>query len=288
MTSEMKTKNTKPKSERKVNIKKKKEQKKEVDNVNTKILNRIIGSNLTKENENRNVELVDLQTLFSQRQDRLWKALEERYQYNSSVKRGQEFLLSHVNSKVELVIMYIDLVGSTKMSMTLPVEQLVTIIRAFTHEISSVVESYNGYVLKYVGDAIISFFPCGFNKYLISDKSVQCAKSMINVIKNGINPILTKHDYPELSVKIGIDEGEDVVVQYGYDKSSLIDILGYSMNVAAKITSLTAANKISVGNVVYKLLHPTIQSKFELLSIDRGWKYVDRETGELYKVFTMK
>lgn len=287
MTSEKKTKSTKRKSEQKVNIKKKKEQKKEVDNVNAIILNRIIG-NSTKENENRNVELVDLQTLFSQRQDRLWKALEERYQYNSSVKRGQEFLLNHVNSKVELVIMYIDLVGSTKMSMTLPVEQLVTIIRAFTHEISSVVESYNGYVLKYVGDAIISFFPCGFNKYLISDKSVQCAKSMINVIKNGINPILTKHDYPELSVKIGIDEGEDVVVQYGYDKSSLIDILGYSMNVAAKITSLTAANKISVGNVVYKLLHPTIQSKFELLSIDQGWKYVDRETGELYKVFTMK
>jgi adenylate cyclase len=287
LTSEKKTKSTKRKSEQKVNIKKKKEQKKEVDNVNAKILNRIIG-NSTKENENRNVELVDLQTLFSQRQDRLWKALEERYQYNSSVKRGQEFLLNHVNSKVELVIMYIDLVGSTKMSMTLAVEQLVTIIRAFTHEISSVVESYNGYVLKYVGDAIISFFPCGFNKYLISDKSVQCAKSMINVIKNGINPILTKHDYPELSVKIGIDEGEDVVVQYGYDKSSLIDILGYSMNVAAKITSLTAANKISVGNVVYKLLHPTIQSKFELLSIDQGWKYVDRETGELYKVFTMK
>ena len=283
----MKTKNIKPKSERKVNIQKKSKQKKDLDNVNAKILNRIIGSS-TNENENRKDQLVDLQTLFSQRQNRLWKALEERYQYNSSVKHGQEFLLNHVNSKVELVVMYIDLVGSTKMSMTLPVEQLVTIMRAFSHEISSVVESYNGYVLKYVGDAIISFFPCGFNKYLISDKSVQCAKSMINVIKNGINPILTKHDYPELSVKIGIDEGEDVVVQYGYDKSSLIDILGYSMNVAAKITSLTSANKISVGNAVYKLLHPATQSKFQLLTINKGWKYVDRETDELYKVFTIK
>ncbi|MGZ5470590.1 MAG: hypothetical protein ACXW0J_04925 [Nitrososphaeraceae archaeon] len=60
------------------------------------------------------------------------------------------------------------------------------------------------------------------------------------------------------------------------------------MNVAAKITSLTSANKISVGNAVYKLLQPTIQSKFELLTINKGWKYVDRETDELYKVFTMK
>jgi predicted type IV restriction endonuclease len=172
LTSERKTKSTKRKSEQKVNIKKKKEQKKEVDNVNAKILNRIIG-NSTKENENRNVELVDLQTLFSQRQDRLWKALEERYQYNSSVKRGQEFLLNHVNSKVELVIMYIDLVGSTKMSMTLPVEQLVTIIRAFTHEISSVVESYNGYVLKYVGNAIIFLVVLISISYLTSQFNVQ-------------------------------------------------------------------------------------------------------------------
>lgn len=288
MTSNNKTKNNESEAKRKVNINEKGNPK-DPNNINTKILNRIIGDyGSSKQNENRIDELVDLQTLFSQRQDRIWNALEKRYQYNTSIKKSQEFLLNYVNSKVELVIMYVDLVDSTKMSMTLPVEQLVTIVRAFSHELSSVVENYNGYVLKYVGDAIISFFPCGFNKYLLFDKSIQCAKSMINVIKHGINPILTKHDYPELSVKIGIDEGESIVVQYGYDKSSPIDLLGYSMNVAAKITSLTASNKISVGNAVYKLLHPNIQSEFELLIIDQEWKYVDRETDELYKVYTLK
>ena len=44
------------------------------------------------------------------------------------------------------------------MSMTLPIDKLVTIIRAVTYEISSIVQSYNGYVLKYVGDAVIAFF----------------------------------------------------------------------------------------------------------------------------------
>lgn len=81
---------------------------------------------------------------------------------------------------MSLVIMYADLVGSTNMSMTLSVENLVVLIRAFTHEISNVVEKYNGYILKYVGDAVISFFPYNINnKYLVCEKSVECSKSII-------------------------------------------------------------------------------------------------------------
>ena len=207
------------------------------------ILNRMIGSNNYNDRssttnlnpkEARKGELTDLETLFTQRQDRLWNALEQRYQYDTSIKRGQDFLLKHVSSKIPLVIMYADLVGSTKMSMTLPVDKVVTIVRAFSHEMSSVIESHDGYVLKYVGDAVIAFFSSSFNKYLACDKAVRCAQSMINVVKNGISPILNKYDYPELMVKVGIDEGENVVVQYAYDKSSQIDILGYTMNVAAK------------------------------------------------------
>ena len=64
--------------------------------------------------------LNDLQSLFEQTQGRLSDALTERYQYNTSIKRGQDFLLNHVSSKVSLVILYADLVGSTDMSMTLP------------------------------------------------------------------------------------------------------------------------------------------------------------------------
>jgi adenylate cyclase len=232
-------------------------------------------------------EITDLETLFIQRQDRLWNALEERYQYDTSIMRSQNFLLKHVSSKIPLVIMYADLVGSTKMSMTLPVDKVVTIVRAFSHEMSSVVENHDGHVLKYVGDAVIAFFYSGFNKYLACDKAVRCAQSMVNVLKNGISPILNKYDYPELMVKVGIDEGENVVVQYAYDKSSQIDILGYTMNVAAKITSLTNPNRVSVGENLYKLLHPGMQTEFHELAygIDE-WNYINRDTGNIYKVYT--
>ena len=264
-----------------------------IDNRNTysKTDNRHTKENATLPSiENKNI--YDLQTLLSQRQDRLWSVLYERYQYNTSIKRGQDFLLNHVDSKLFLVVMYADLVGSTKMSMALPVERMAKIIKAFSHELSSVVESYNGFVLKYVGDAVIAFFPSGFNKYLSCDTAFQCANSMINVIENGINPILEKDkdNYPKLAVKIGIDEGENLVIQYGYDKSAPIDLIGYPMDGAAKIQSLTGPNKISVGNNVYKLIHPTLQSEFQEMKIKKGtneWKYIDLENNLLpYKVYT--
>ena len=232
--------------------------------------------------------IFDLQTLYLLRQNRILGILNKRYQYDTSLKRGQEFLLNHINSKISLVVIYVDLVDSTEMSRDLPIDKLVTVIRAFTHELSSVIENYDGLILKYVGDGIISFFPSGFNKYLACDKAVQCAKSIIDIIKNGINPILSKCDYPTLSIKIGIDEGENAIVQYGYDKSSMIDIVGYSMNIAAKITALTNKNKISVGEDIYKLLHPTIQSEFhELILHTNEWKYTNRTTNKTYKVYTI-
>jgi len=242
------------------------------------------SNNLSLKDKN----IFDLHTLLTQRQDRLWNVLHERYKYNTSIKRGQNFLLNHVDSKLSLVVMYADLVGSTKMSMSLPVEKMAKIIKVYSHELSSVVESYDGFVLKYVGDAVIAFFPAGFNKYLVCDKSFQCAKSMINVIENGINPIFEKDDYPKLGIKIGIDEGENVAIQYGYDKSAPIDLIGYPMNIAAKITSLTGPNKISVGNNVYKLLHPSIQTKFHNMILQENeWKYVDYIANSIYKVFTL-
>jgi adenylate cyclase len=235
------------------------------------------------------VQIVDARTLVSQTQDRMLKALEGNYLYNSSLQDGQVFLLNHVNSKMSLVTMYADLVGSTKMSMTLPVDKMVTIIRAFTYEMTSIVRSYGGYVLKYVGDAIIAFFPSGYNKLLACDKAVQCANSMITVIKNGINPILNQHDYPELCIKVGIDEGENVIVQYGHDKSSLIDILGYNMSITAKLTALTNPNKITIDEDVYDMLHPEIKSKFTEIKHDIDkWKYIDKHTGRLYKLYTLR
>jgi adenylate cyclase len=218
--------------------------------------------------------------------DKLWPKM-----IHASIRRGQKFLLSHVSSKIPLIIIYADLVGSTAMSMTLSTDKLVDVIRVFAHEISHVIDSYGGYVLKYAGDAVISFFPGRVNnedKYLASDTSVECGKSMINIIRETNGIFNKKFGYPELFAKIGIDAGENAIVQYGFEQLSPIDILGYSMNTAAKITSLTGANKVSIGENVYKSLDSNTQSQFrEILLPDNRWKYINYGTDKPYKVYTL-
>ncbi|MFL6441226.1 MAG: hypothetical protein ACJ702_04630 [Nitrososphaeraceae archaeon] len=90
-------------------------------------------------------------------------------------------------------------------------------------------------------------------------------------------------------LSLGIDEGENVIVQYGHDKSSLIDILGYSMSITAKLTSLTNPDKITIDEDVYDILHPEIKIKFTEVKYDvEKWKYIDKHTGRLYKLYTLQ
>ncbi len=98
---------------------------------------------------------------------------------------------------------------------------------------AAVIRQHHGYVLKFVGDAVIGYFVSEESEGLIADNAISCAKSMISVIQKGINPILNQYDYPDLMVKIGVDFGQNIVVRYGADtEHSPEELLGPAMNLA--------------------------------------------------------
>jgi adenylate cyclase len=91
-------------------------------------------------------------------QIRLQKSLDTNSDFNISFKETQNILEKFLGIKIHLVILNIDLVGSTKMSFDLTIDKLTTIIRSFAQEMSIIISNYRGYVLKYVGDAVLAFF----------------------------------------------------------------------------------------------------------------------------------
>ena len=239
--------------------------------------------------------VVDMDKAIRMAQQRVWKALKVETNFDLSTEEAHNVLAKLAKSKVKMVILNIDLVGSTKMSMTLPIDRLATIVQAFTQEMSLTIIAYGGHVLKYVGDAILAFFVAEGDQHPPSINAINCARSMIRIIREGINPILNQYDYPEMSVRVGIDIGENVVVQYGWNTHTVegrqfrwphYDILGYTINVAAKMTTVAKPDQIVIGNSVYELLDDGQKSTFALLQVNPDvWSYMSDQTGGIYRLY---
>jgi len=101
--------------------------------------------------------VVNIDLAIRNAQTRMWKALRSGPEFNISIEGTNKILNQFSKSKVIFVILHIDLVGSTQLSMTLPLERLTTIIQTFSQEMSIMIELYGGYVLKYIGDAVLAF-----------------------------------------------------------------------------------------------------------------------------------
>ncbi|MGI9567482.1 MAG: adenylate/guanylate cyclase domain-containing protein [Nitrosopumilus sp.] len=245
--------------------------------------NRVVDMLLSKNKE----QILDSETMILETQKRVWGALKKGYEYTGIIDDSDQFLRKNVFSKLDMVVLYVDLVGSTTMTLEMPEEKIAIIISSFSQEMASVIRQNNGYVLKFVGDAVIGYFVAEGNELFAADNAVNCAKSMISVIQKGINPILNQYDYPDLMVKIGVDFGQNIIVRYGADpEHSHVDLMGPAMNIAAKIQNMAKPNQILIGMDVFKRLHPNSQREFaQVIWKNKEWKYRSRLTGQIYNVF---
>jgi len=79
---------------------------------------------------------VDSNTLIKASQNRVLNSVKNGIEYPPFVDKSEEFLRNHVNSRVRIFVMYVDLVGSTNLTLSLPEEKVVTIISSFTQEMA--------------------------------------------------------------------------------------------------------------------------------------------------------
>ena len=163
-----------------------------------------------------------------------------------------------------MAALYVDLVGSTKLSQTLPSEKLAVLVGSFVQEMANVIADSRGLALKFVGDAVIGYFVASGNPRLAASRALSCGKTMLDVISKGINPVLAEYRYPELHARVGMDYGENTVIIYGgRSRISHADLIGKSMNMAAKIQSAAGPDQILIGRDVYIRLQPSVQKEFD-------------------------
>lgn len=190
---------------------------------------------------------------------------------------SRRFLLHNKNKRELMAILYIDLVGSTTLSSIISSEQLAMLIRLFCQEMSIVISKYNGYVLKYAGDAIIGYFPEAFSVQNACENALRCSFAMKQILEKSITELLFRYGYPKLMARIAIDAGENQIVVLGSEP----DLLGHVISRAAKIMAKAKPNQIVIGEKVFINLHPDLRKKFEN-NVDR---YTLAATGEKYTIY---
>jgi class 3 adenylate cyclase len=92
-----------------------------------------------------------------------------------------------------------------------------------------------------------------------------------------------------IEVKVTSDYGQHTIVRYGSDhERSPVDIISATMNLAAKMQSITKGSQMVIGKTLYEKLSPDLQRMFEKANLDQiKWSYHNVGEQEPYQVYVV-
>jgi class 3 adenylate cyclase len=214
------------------------------------------------------------------------QTIEKGVQIDLSTTMCKRYLRRHANTKTSVAVLYVDIDGSTRLTLSLPSDKLALVLQLFSQEMSMMVANFGGYVLKYVGDAVIGIFPAEHDSRQACQHAIDCGRMMLEAVQNAITPALFSHGLPELRVKVSIDFGDVLVVLYGKSlENSHIDIIGSSISMAAKMLAVVPTGRIIMGQAVRDNLPEELTKTFVQFDVDESmWSYVDQNK-KRYKLY---
>jgi class 3 adenylate cyclase len=152
----------------------------------------------------------------------------------------RENAASHSGERRQLTVMFCDLVGSTALSEKLDPEELRSLLHAYRTLCGDVIARYDGFLARYVGDGILTYFGWPTAHEEDAERAVRAALEIVQTVQQA-----SSTEY--LSVRIGIATGAVVVGEAAGtgDQSKLA--VGSTPNLAARLQGLAAADQIVIA-----------------------------------------
>ena len=156
----------------------------------------------------------------------------------------------------QLTVMFCDLVGSTALSEKLDPEELRSLLHDYRTRCGEVIARYEGFVARYVGDGILTYFGWPKAHEEDAERALRAALEIVQSVKRASSS-------EALSVRIGIATGPVVVgEQAGVGEQSRLAI-GSTPNLAARLQGLAAADQIVIASSTRRL----VGNAFELADL---------------------
>jgi adenylate cyclase len=197
-----------------------------------------------------------------------------------------ELLASRAGDQADFVVCSVDLVGSTLLSQRLQPREYTRIIQTYSNEMATAATMFRGLPLKFMGDGVLLYFPAP-SFISKNDLAIDCALTLRAIVLKGMNPALESIGWPMVGIRIGIDAGEAVIQTIGgVGITKHIDLIGETINLAAKIEKQAGTNQIFVGATTADNTH-VMWRRHMVEAMVNKWDYVDRATGMPYKIYCL-
>src|SRR5215475_2962473 len=152
----------------------------------------------------------------------------------------------------QLTVMFCDMVGSTALARQFDPEEVREIIAAYRETCACVIERYDGYIARYVGDGILVYF--GYPKAHEDDaeRAVRAGLEIVQTIATQSKETPTSNS---AAVRIGIATGIVVVGDMVSDRTKEQDsVVGETPNLAARLQTLASPNSVIIAPSTRSLL----------------------------------
>jgi class 3 adenylate cyclase len=171
---------------------------------------------------------------------------------------GQEFESKMTASEhIEATVMFIDVCGFTSLSEKAPPDVVVNMLNTYFDTMVKEIISHQGYVDKFMGDAIMAVFRGEYHL----DRAIDTALS----IRQQVNKL------PEMGgdfqyrpqVSIGLKSGEMVSGNIGSASLKRLDytVIGDTVNVAARLQGAAEPNQILISDSCYQHIKESFQCR---------------------------
>src|SRR3954454_13833742 len=137
-----------------------------------------------------------------------------------------------------VAVLFVDIVGFTRMAEMMPPEAVVTMLRGFHNRMTAQIFACGGTVEKYIGDAIFAVFGLPSETQADPFNALRCAEGMIAALKEW-NQERAQRGEPMLGIGIGLNYGPAVIGDVGSEHSLSFTVIGDTVNTANRLQGLT-------------------------------------------------
>ncbi len=166
--------------------------------------------------------------------------------------------------RVEVSVLFADLVGFTALSEEVEPDVLVRILNGYFERMSDAITAHRGYVSKFIGDGLLAFFGALARNPWQCDDAAHAALAMQDALAS-YNDELREEGLPALRVGIGLHRGYGVAGLVGSRDLMEFTIIGRAVNVAARVQELT--RRLDGDVIVTESLRERLDPRFRVRSL---------------------